>query len=102
MDLETLNTLVRDTQPNICQICVLRDGAEIYAHEWNGYARTDCAHVMSVTKSVMALLVGIAIDQGRIASPDDKVLQITRFSPVGLYPFPTYIQIMLRIWIIHN
>ena len=74
MDLETLNTLVRDTQPNICQISVLRNGAEIYAHEWNGYARTDCAHVMSVTKSVMALLVGIAIDQGRIASPDDKVL----------------------------
>ena len=47
---------------------------EIYSDEWNGYKRGDCVHVMSVTKSVMALLVGIAIDQGLIGSVDDKVL----------------------------
>ena len=69
-----IHAYVAENTPNICQIVVRKNGEEIYADEWNGYRRDDCVHVMSVTKSVMALLVGIAIDNGQICSIDDKVL----------------------------
>jgi len=44
---------------------------ELYRH---GFKPGDTLNVMSVTKSVLSLLTGIAIDQGLIASIDDKVL----------------------------
>ena len=74
MNRNELNELIEKTQPNICQIVVLKDGREIYAGEWNGYKRDDCVHIMSATKSVVSLLTGIAVDKGLIKSIDDKVL----------------------------
>jgi CubicO group peptidase (beta-lactamase class C family) len=44
---------------------------ELYRH---GFKPGDTLNVMSVTKSVLALLTGIAIDRGLIFSIDDKVL----------------------------
>ena len=40
----------------------------------NGYKVDDTVHTMSVTKSIVSLLVGIAIEQGLIGSVDDYVL----------------------------
>ena len=74
MDKEKLHQYISEKQPNICQISVLHDGQEIYSDEWNGYKKTDCAHIMSATKSVAALLTGIAVDNGMIGSIDDKVM----------------------------
>lgn len=74
MDREKLHRYISEKQPNICQISVLHDGQEIYSDEWNGYKKTDCAHIMSATKSVAALLTGIAVDNGMIGSIDDKVM----------------------------
>lgn len=61
---------IEKNQPNICQISVRRSGGEIRSAEWNEYKRTDCAHVASVTKSVVSLLVGIAIDHGMLDRVD--------------------------------
>ncbi|MBR5065455.1 MAG: serine hydrolase [Oscillospiraceae bacterium] len=69
-----LASYVREKEPNICQIAVLRDGEEIFRGEWNGYRSTDCTHIMSATKSIVSLLVGIAIDKGMIKGTDEKVL----------------------------
>ena len=74
MDREKLHRYISEKQQNICQISVLQDGQEIYSDEWNGYKKTDSAHIMSVTKSIVALLIGIAVDNGKIGSVDDKVL----------------------------
>lgn len=74
MDREKPHRYISEKQPNICQISVLHDGQEIYSDEWHGYKKTDCAHIMSATKSVAALLTGIAVDNGMIGSIDDKVL----------------------------
>ena len=74
MNKEQLYEYVRDNQTNICQINVLQKGKEIYSGNWNGYSSTDCTHIMSATKSVMSLLIGIATDAGLIGSIDDKVL----------------------------
>ena len=74
MNRNELNELIGKTQPNICQIVVLKDGREVYANEWNGYKRDDCTHIMSATKSIVSLLTGIAAGRGLIKSIDDRVL----------------------------
>ena len=74
MDQKELYRYIQENQPNICQISILQNGREIYSAEWNGYQRDNCTHIMSATKSIMALLTGIAIDHGMIGSVDDKVL----------------------------
>ena len=66
MNKQDIEAYVREKEPNICQICVRKDGNEIYSAEWNGYQRTDCTHVMSVTKSIVSLLVGIASDRKKM------------------------------------
>ena len=71
---EELNAYVKEKEPNICQICVWKDGEEIFSQEWNGYQKTDCTHVMSATKSIISLLIGIAIDRNLIRSTEEKVL----------------------------
>ena len=74
MTKEELHKMIEEKQPNICQIEAIRDGKTVYSDTWNNYTREDCLHVMSATKSIMALLIGIAIDKGQIKSVDDKVL----------------------------
>ena len=74
MELRELHAYIQEHQPNICQISVLQNRNEIYAAEWNGYQKTDCVHIASATKSVMALLIGIAIDRQMIGSVNDRVL----------------------------
>lgn len=74
MNQKELYRYIEENQPNICQISILQNGREIYSEQWNGYKRNDCTHIMSATKSIMALLAGIAVDHGMIGSVDDKVL----------------------------
>ncbi len=74
MNRQELHDLITRQQPNICQMVVVKDGETVYSDTWNDYKKDDCVHVMSVTKSIMALLIGIAIDRGQIHSVDDKVL----------------------------
>lgn len=66
--------MVKEEQPNICQIVAYKDNENVYSACWNDYKKDDCTHIMSATKSVMSLLIGIALDKGQIGSVDDKVL----------------------------
>ena len=63
-----------DNESNICQIHAIRNGKTVYEDCWRGFTPTDNVHVMSVTKGVMSLITGIAIDKGYIQSVDQKVL----------------------------
>ena len=74
MNKEELHKYIEKQQPNICQITAYRDNEKIYSDCWNGYKKDDCIHIMSATKSIIALLIGIAIDKGQIESIDNKVL----------------------------
>lgn len=74
MNKDSIHSYVEENAPNICQIVVRKNGEEIYADEWNGYRRDDCTHVASVTKSIMALLIGIALHNGMMKGIDEKVL----------------------------
>ena len=74
MNQEELHSFIEKQQPNICQIAAIKDNELVYSDTWNGYKKEDCTHIMSATKSIMALLIGIALDKGQIGSVDDKVL----------------------------
>ena len=74
MNQEELHDLIAKQQPNICQIVAYRNNAKVYSDCWNDYKADDCTHIMSATKSIIALLIGIALDKGQIRGIDDKVL----------------------------
>lgn len=74
MNRKELHDFIKEKQPNICQISCYKDGKEVYSDEWNNYKKGDTCHVMSATKSIVALLVGIALDKEFIKSIDQSVL----------------------------
>ena len=59
---------------NIKQIVAYKDNMLEIEEYKAGFKKDDTMNVMSVTKSVTSLLVGIAIDQGLIKSVDDFVM----------------------------
>ena len=77
MDFEQFNKYVKNNtgnESNVCQIYALKDGKEAFDGNWRGFKTDDAMNINSVTKGVMGLLAGIAIDKGCIKSVDDKVL----------------------------
>ncbi|MBR4168857.1 MAG: serine hydrolase [Lachnospiraceae bacterium] len=61
-------------ESNICQIYAIKDGETILDACWHGFKTADAMNVNSVTKGIVALLAGIALDKGSIRSPDQKVM----------------------------
>lgn len=73
--IEALEKVVRDDHGNIAGIVVWRDGGAVYERYWNGCGVDSRIHVYSVTKSIISILIGIAMDKGRIRSLDQRVLE---------------------------
>jgi len=59
---------------NIDGLVVLKDGNLVVDEYDNNYTSAKVHTVQSVTKSITSLLIGIAIDQGKISSEDEKVI----------------------------
>ena len=59
---------------NICQVYAIKEGEVIYDDCWRRYKTEDPVNVNSVTKGVMALLTGIAVDKGFIKDVNQKVI----------------------------
>ena len=77
MNKEDLHSLIAEgsgNAGNICQICALIDGVTVYEDCWRGFSSHDAVNIMSVTKGVMSLITGIAVDKGYIRNVDQKVL----------------------------
>ena len=62
-------------EKNICQIYAIKDGETAFDDCWHGYTADNTVNVMSVTKGVIAILTGIAMDKGLITGTDQKVLE---------------------------
>ena len=74
MNKDEIHNLVKEQQSNICQIVAIKNNKIVYSDTWNEFKSTDNVHIASVTKSIISLLIGIAIDKGMIESVNQKVL----------------------------
>ena len=59
---------------NMVGMVIVKDREKVYENYYNGCTAESRIHVFSVTKSIVSVLIGIAIDKGLIKSIDDKVL----------------------------
>lgn len=64
------------TMANMQAVLVSVDGETKIAHYRHGFTGNDHRHVFSVTKSVISLLIGIAIADGLIASIDQPLAEL--------------------------
>lgn len=60
---------------NIAGLAVRKNGKLIYEKYFGGHKETDPIHIFSATKSIISILIGMAINQGHIRSVDRKVLE---------------------------
>ena len=65
---KVLNTYSSKNDINIRQIVAYKDNILEIEEYREGFSKEDTMNIMSVTKSITALLVGIAIDKGYINS----------------------------------
>jgi len=78
MNKEQLHNFVlnsKGNESNITQIYAIKDGKTVYDDCWNGFKTMDAMNVNSVTKGIISLLTGIALDKGYIRSLDQKVME---------------------------
>ena len=88
--IKKLEQSVREEYGNTTGILVRKNGKTVYEGYFNGYTAENAGHVYSVTKSVFSILIGIAIDLGRIKSVDETVLSF--FPDYTIQPYETAIQ----------
>ena len=59
---------------NMVGMVIIKNGEMVYENYYNGCSADSRIHVFSVTKSIVSILIGIAVDKGLIKSIEDKVL----------------------------
>ena len=64
-------------------LIVMRDGAEALALAPRGRGLDRVANVKSVSKTLLALLTGVAVERGVIEGPDARVLPLLGRAPTG-------------------
>lgn len=75
MNLKTkMEKVIHNSYKNIGGIVVRKEGVIVYENYLNQCNEDSTFHVFSVTKSIISILIGIAIDQGHIKSINQKVL----------------------------
>ncbi len=76
-----LNEIIKKDYQNIAGMVVLKDKEVIYEQYFNDCDKDTSIHIFSVTKSIVSLLIGIAVDKGYIKNLNQRVLDF----------FPDYI-----------
>ncbi|MCL2620648.1 MAG: beta-lactamase family protein [Defluviitaleaceae bacterium] len=69
-----LENAINKGYTNIAGIVIQKDGSVVYENYFNECSSTTPIHVFSITKSIVSMLIGIAIDKGYIISVDQNVL----------------------------
>ena len=88
-----VNGVVNGTYPNVRSILVYHKGALILEEYFYGYDRTRPHQMVSFTKSVIALLAGMAVDRGLLRA-DEPVLARLGYPAYG-NPDPRKAQVTL-------
>lgn len=71
---EGLEKLLAKKYGNTGAVIVQKGESSVYEYYLNGCTRESPFHVFSVTKSILSILIGAAIDKGYIQSVEQKVL----------------------------
>lgn len=80
--LAALEQTIRREYPNLAGLVVRKDGAPVYESYFGGCTAASTLHIYSVTKSVVSLLTGIALDKGCLEGLDQKILEFFPEYPV--------------------
>ncbi|MBP3488673.1 MAG: serine hydrolase [Roseburia sp.] len=72
--LAELEAVISAGYANMAGIVIVKDGRLVYENYFNGCTAENQIHIYSVTKSILSVLVGIAIDKGYIQSVEQKIL----------------------------
>ena len=72
--IEELEQKINSKYGNTTGIVILKDGIVSYEKYFKGCTANSRVHVYSVTKSVISILIGIALDKGYIKNIEKKVL----------------------------
>ncbi len=70
----SLENKIKKEYGNIAGIMVLKDDHAVYENYFNQCSEKDPIHIFSVTKSIISMLFGIALDKGCIKNLDEKVI----------------------------
>lgn len=72
--MEELRAVIEKTFTNTTGMIIVHKGKKVFEEYFNECNENTALHVFSVTKSIMGLLIGKAIEEGKIQSIDDKLL----------------------------
>lgn len=79
--IHEIESIINEKYSNMTGLIIRKNDIQIYEKYFNDYTKEDQVHIASVTKSIISILIGIAIDKGYIQSVDQYVLDF----------FPDYI-----------
>ena len=70
-----LENIIKKGYSNMAGMVIFKNGKSVYENYYNGYTKANRFHIFSVTKSIVSILLGIALDRGYIDSVEQKVLE---------------------------
>lgn len=72
--IASLENKIKKESGNIAGIIVLKEDTVVYENYFNQCSGNDPIHIFSVTKSIVSMLFGIALEKGCIKGIDEKVI----------------------------
>jgi CubicO group peptidase (beta-lactamase class C family) len=82
--LQSAHQMIRSSMPHVHSLVVVRNGYLVWESYYGGYRRNSRHAVMSVTKSVTSLLVGVARDRGLVAFESQVAAYFPEYFPAGV------------------
>ena len=76
--MTNLDELIKNYDTNIKSVIICKDDEIQYEGYFDGFTEKDRIHIASVTKSIVSLLIGIALDKGFIESVDQYVMDFLK------------------------
>ena len=73
--ISNFEDLIKKEYSNIAGVAIVKDESLIYEKYFDGYTKDDVLHIASVTKSIISILIGIALDKGYVENIEQKVLE---------------------------
>ena len=73
--IKIMENTIRKEYKNIAGMTIMQNGNLVYEKYFNGCTESSRIHIFSVTKSIISILCGLAIEKGYIDSINQRVLE---------------------------